>query len=219
MGWTNTIKASLINSWRSRMAALRRTALIQTKFSSKSSGKGVGFGQGAETVPKTGVSEDAKGTTGPNAPSGRYRQRRPHSADSDGRNRRDKLEATGEAQERLGGGKGTAGGNLAGATAFDRSARRQRALEGWVSMSKLDLEISKNFKAFRAIEPTLLPSNRGKYALIRSEKVVGLYDTIRDAQLTGHNFFEDGLFSVQKIGDGARNLGFFSYALRVASAQ
>lgn len=59
----------------------------------------------------TGELEDAKRTTGPNAPSGHYRQRRPHSADSDGRVRRDSIEATGQAQERLGRGEGTRGGN------------------------------------------------------------------------------------------------------------
>lgn len=86
-------------------------------------------------------------------------------------------------------------------------------------MSQLELEIEKNFRAFRAIEPTLLAKASGKYALLRGEALIGVYDTIRDAQVTGKKFYEDGLFSVQRVGAKPSNLGFYSYAVRMAPAQ
>lgn len=51
----------------------------------------------------------AKGTTGPEAPSGRDRQRSSHREDRDRRRARDDIEATSEAQERLGGGESACG--------------------------------------------------------------------------------------------------------------
>lgn len=85
-------------------------------------------------------------------------------------------------------------------------------------MSDLDHEIEKNLSAFKKELSILEKSHSGRYALLRHEKVVGIYDTIRDAQLTGSNFFEDKLFSVQKITSVPINLGYFSYAMYMDEA-
>lgn len=82
----------------------------------------------------------------------------------------------------------------------------------------LQLEIEKNQKAFQAQIHDLVKHHRGRYALLRNEEIVGIYDTVRDAQMTGNKFFEDGLYSVQKIDPEPVNLGFYSHAMRLASA-
>lgn len=83
-------------------------------------------------------------------------------------------------------------------------------------MSELEDEIDRNLEAFKAQLPALLEQHKGRYALMRRQEIVGVYDTIRDAQLTGRTFYEDGLFSVQKVTSEPVNLGFFSHAVSVA---
>lgn len=60
------------------------------------------------------------------------------------------------------------------------------------------------------------PHYRGRYALMRRQEIVGVYDTIRDAQLTGRTVYEDGLFFVEKPIAEPVNPGFFSPAVSVA---
>jgi hypothetical protein len=50
--------------------------------------------------------------------------------------------------------------------------------------------------------------HRGRYALLHDKAVVGIYDTLRDAQTTGERPFPDGVFSIQKVTNVLR--GFFS---------
>ena len=54
---------------------------------------------------------------------------------------------------------------------------------------------------------------RGRYALLRQKQVVGIYDTVSDAQMTGERSFSDKLFAVQKIDDQPIELGVFSHAV------
>ncbi|WP_424947492.1 hypothetical protein [Candidatus Spongiihabitans sp.] len=72
-------------------------------------------------------------------------------------------------------------------------------------------EIDKNFAYFESVQPTLLEQHRGRYALLRHEKIVVIYDTARDAKLTGEQLYEDGLFSIQEVGAPPIDLGFFSH--------
>ena len=85
--------------------------------------------------------------------------------------------------------------------------------------TELDLEIQSNLKAFQAQSDKLRKCHRGRYALLRHEEIVAIYDTVRDAQITGSKFFDDGLYSVQKIGMSPINLGSFSYAVHLADSQ
>ncbi len=86
-------------------------------------------------------------------------------------------------------------------------------------MSELDIEIERNLEVFKARLPSLLESQKGRYALMRHGEIVGFYDTIRDAQVTGGKFYDDGLFSVQKVTREAANLGYYSYAMPVVNAR
>lgn len=80
-----------------------------------------------------------------------------------------------------------------------------------------ETEIDQNLDFFLKQLPTLLKDNKGKYVLIRNQEIVGIYDTVRDAQLTGEKFFKDGLYSVQKVDDTSINLGFYSHAMCMAA--
>ncbi len=72
-------------------------------------------------------------------------------------------------------------------------------------------EVDANLEFFLKKEPTLKNKHSGKYALLRNKEIIEFYDTIIDAHATGTRFFEDGLFSIQKVDDKPMNLGIFSY--------
>lgn len=73
--------------------------------------------------------------------------------------------------------------------------------------------IKENYEYFKSQLPDLLERDAGKYALLRDKKIIGIYDTVRDAQMTGEKFYDDNLFSVQKIDNKPIELGFFSHAV------
>jgi hypothetical protein len=75
-----------------------------------------------------------------------------------------------------------------------------------------NLEIEKNYRFFLGYVGSILPDHRGKYALLRHQQVVRVYDALLDAVLAGHSQFGDGMFSVQEVTDTPLDLGFFSHA-------
>jgi len=75
-------------------------------------------------------------------------------------------------------------------------------------------QIQQNYRAFVALLPDLLTSQRGKFALMRDGKVVEFFDTARDPYVAGSALFKtDQLFSVQEIVETPVDLGFFSHAV------
>ena len=72
--------------------------------------------------------------------------------------------------------------------------------------------MAENYEAFEAMLPELLPTAEGKFALLRDRQLIGVYDSAGAAHTVGSARFDDGLFSVQKVKQGAVSLGFFSYA-------
>lgn len=76
----------------------------------------------------------------------------------------------------------------------------------------IQTEIDENFAYFQTMLPDLLRDHRNRYALLRSKEIVGIYDTIRDAQTTGDRFFPDRIYSIQKVSDVPVDLEFFSHA-------
>ena len=76
-------------------------------------------------------------------------------------------------------------------------------------------EITQNYEVFLEKLPSLIDRHRGKYALMHSREIVGIYDTVRDAVQTGEIMYKDGMYSVQEVTDEAVDLGFQS---RVMSA-
>ncbi len=77
----------------------------------------------------------------------------------------------------------------------------------------MDDHLKQNYEAFQKLLPSLLPQHRGKSALMRDGELVEVYDTPRDAYVTGQKLYEDGRFSIQEVTDEVEDLGYFSYAL------
>jgi hypothetical protein len=73
-------------------------------------------------------------------------------------------------------------------------------------------EIEENFRAFEGFLGSLLPERAGQFALLRHKELVEVFPTAIEALAEGHNRFDDGLFSVQRVTDRPLDLGFLSYA-------
>ncbi len=86
-------------------------------------------------------------------------------------------------------------------------------------MSDRQKEINDNLEFFLRELPNLLPTHRGKFALIRHRKIEGFFDTVVDAVGTGHKLYTDGIFSVQPVTDTAKDLGFYSHAGHLGQPQ
>jgi hypothetical protein len=79
-------------------------------------------------------------------------------------------------------------------------------------------EVDRNFAFFQRELPRLLPTHRGKFALIRDCEITGFYDTAQDANTAGSQLYEDGLFSIQRVTDEVGDLGFYSHAVHLGTA-
>ena len=77
---------------------------------------------------------------------------------------------------------------------------------------KLQREIDENLDFFQKKLPDLLKDQRNRYVLLRNQKIVGIYDTIRDAKTAADTIFSDQIYSIQQVTDTSLNLGFYSYA-------
>ena len=64
-------------------------------------------------------------------------------------------------------------------------------------------QVDKNYDAFRAMLPSILPLHENKYALMKDCVAVGFYSTLEDAYMTANQFYKDQPFSVQKVTDTA----------------
>ncbi|MGA9582570.1 MAG: hypothetical protein WBR13_11455 [Allosphingosinicella sp.] len=72
--------------------------------------------------------------------------------------------------------------------------------------------IAANYEAFEQMLPELLREAPGKFVLLRDRRLIDVFDSASAAHAAGVSRFDDGLFSVQKVKEGAVSLGFFSYA-------
>jgi hypothetical protein len=79
-------------------------------------------------------------------------------------------------------------------------------------------EIERNRAFFVEELPKIPAAQRGKFALIRRQEIIGYYDTPMDA-VTAARQFDDQMYSVQEVTDFTVNLGYYSNALPLASAQ
>jgi len=85
--------------------------------------------------------------------------------------------------------------------------------------SALQNEIDKNLTFFLKELSKIPAHQKGKVALLRHQTITGYYDTIPDAISAGTQLYSDGVFSVQQVRNDPVNLGFYSYAVPLASAQ
>ena len=76
-------------------------------------------------------------------------------------------------------------------------------------------EIQKNFDFFMSVVSEYTEAHGGRYALLRHEKIIDFYDTVRDAYTTGERNYEDGLFSIQQVNPRPIDLGAFLHAVHL----
>lgn len=74
-----------------------------------------------------------------------------------------------------------------------------------------DMEIDRNFDAFRALLPDIIEAHRGQHALMKNKEVIGFFGTSWEAFCEGKKKFGDEPFSVQEVTDQPVDLGFFSH--------
>lgn len=77
----------------------------------------------------------------------------------------------------------------------------------------VEVEIERNYAAFREMVADLLPTDEGRYALLHAQRLEGLFASAGDAARAAYRQFADQPFSIQRVTNEPVDLGFFSYAL------
>jgi hypothetical protein len=73
-------------------------------------------------------------------------------------------------------------------------------------------QVETNFQAFQEMLPDLM-DQAGRFALMRNEHIVALFDTAGDALVAAEKLYPDSLFSIQEVTKTPIDLGFFSHAV------
>lgn len=73
-------------------------------------------------------------------------------------------------------------------------------------------EVDRNYEAFVAELPKILPHHRGQYALLHDQSIVTYCANSLAAMIEGARRFGEGRYSVQEVTTDSDNLGFYSYA-------
>lgn len=78
----------------------------------------------------------------------------------------------------------------------------------------IEAEIQRNYAAFVDLLQSLLPRDRGRYALVHNQQLEGVFDTPGEAARTGFAKFGGEHYSIQIVTDEPVDLGFMSNAIR-----
>ena len=164
-----------------------------------------------------GVGADAKRSTGRETSGGRDRGGHHGREDRDGRDQGKTVKAKRSRSKRARGSKS------ARSQVIEKRAVRDRADRGARKVGKMNgdaraQEIDKNLQFFLKEMPKLA-GQQGKFALLKDRKIVGFYDTPADAVEAGDTLFQDKIFSIQQVITAATDLGYYSHAVPVGSAQ
>lgn len=81
-----------------------------------------------------------------------------------------------------------------------------------MSDDRRQLEIDQNFDFFQSQIRNLFEEHRGKYALLRDQRIIGFFARVEDAARAAEQQFADGIFSIQVVEPEPVDLGFFSRA-------
>lgn len=73
-------------------------------------------------------------------------------------------------------------------------------------------EVEQNYNAFVKLSAKYHTANKGKFALMKSKKVVALFDSHDEAYEAGKHKFPGGNFSIQEFGAALNVLGCLTYA-------
>ena len=77
----------------------------------------------------------------------------------------------------------------------------------------VEVEIERNYAAFKDMLPNLMRDHEGQYALLHNQKLEGVYPTAGDADRAGYRKLNEAPYSIQLVSDEPIDLGFYSYAL------
>ena len=72
-------------------------------------------------------------------------------------------------------------------------------------------EVDRNYDAFVRMLGGILPDHRDQLALMKDGRIVGFFDTPRDALEAATEMIPDGIFSIQEVTDEPLDLGFWSH--------
>jgi hypothetical protein len=72
-------------------------------------------------------------------------------------------------------------------------------------------EVDRNYDAFTRVLGTILSDHRDELALMRDGRIVGYFNTPRQALEAASERFSDGVFSIQEVTDEPLDLGFWSH--------
>ncbi len=81
------------------------------------------------------------------------------------------------------------------------------------------VEVDKNYEAFKALLPSLLATHQDQFALMKDQKVLGFFSSALDAREAGETFIEDKLYSIQQVTVVPVDLGFYSHAWNRGTVQ
>ncbi|HEX8655769.1 MAG TPA: hypothetical protein VF693_11170 [Allosphingosinicella sp.] len=83
--------------------------------------------------------------------------------------------------------------------------------ESAMDVERQKQEVDRNYDIFMRILGSILEEHRDQLALMRDGKIVGYFDTPREALLAAADRFPDGVFSIQEVTDEPIDLGFWSH--------
>ncbi|MFL6858119.1 MAG: hypothetical protein ACJ8DZ_11670 [Allosphingosinicella sp.] len=72
-------------------------------------------------------------------------------------------------------------------------------------------QVDRNYDAFVRVLGSILADHRDQLALMRDGRIVGYFDTPREALRAAAEWFPDGIFSIQDVTDEPIDLGFWSH--------
>ena len=75
----------------------------------------------------------------------------------------------------------------------------------------VNTQADRNYEAFIAALPTLLPTYAGRYALMHDAEIVNYFGSSLEATIAGIRQFGEGEYSVQEVSSEPEHLGFYSY--------
>jgi hypothetical protein len=89
--------------------------------------------------------------------------------------------------------------------AFKEWLKRRGADQAATEMSddarKRAEERDRNLEYFMKVLPTIIDQRRGKFVIIRNQRIVGYYDTVLDASYSASKTYPDGNYSMEPVGD------------------
>jgi hypothetical protein len=80
-----------------------------------------------------------------------------------------------------------------------------------VDLARQSREVDRNYDAFVRMLTSIIDDHRDQLALMRDGKIVGFFETPRQALEAATERFPDRIFSIQEVTDEPIDLGFWSH--------